>query len=279
MQSETGQSESADVEPDSDTEAESDDDAVEEIEQPRTERPSDDQIAHLCYRVREASINAGGVDELVDQEIDWTREEIARLQQHASDLDRAIYDEEQRLKHAGHLHDEQQSLAAKITEAEGRIAVRNLANELLEGANKEMSMQFNNDVRDLVSKTLPLFTEGRYEHLQIDENMNVSVFSGEKRDFLDLEEVSSGTQRQIMLALRLALSQELVNRSVEGEQFLFLDEPFAFFDEARTISSLRVLPDLSDEINQIFVVAQEFPAENQGGFSRHIECHRDIDTL
>jgi len=109
--------------------------------------------------------------------------------------------------------------------------------------------------------------------------MDVSVFSGEKRDFLDLEEVSSGTQRQIMLALRLALSQELVNRSVEGEQFLFLDEPFAFFDEARTKSSLKVLPGLSQEINQIFVVSQDFPEENMSDFDLHLECFREVDSI
>ena len=70
-----------------------------------------------------------------------------------------------------------------------------------------------------------------------------------------------------------------MNRSVEGEQFVFLDEPFAFFDEARTINSLKVLPDLSDEINQIFVVAQEFPAENMPDFEQHIECSREVETI
>ena len=78
---------------------------------------------------------------------------------------------------------------------------------------------------------------------------------------MDLEEVSSGTQRQIMLALRLALSQELVNRVVKGPQFLFLDEPFAFFDEARTRSALEALPRLSAEMRQIWVVAQVLPED------------------
>ena len=73
-----------------------------------------------------------------------------------------------------------------------------------------MSNQFNRDIRDLVGRTLPLFTDGRYEHLQIGEDLGVRVFSSEKRDFMDLDEVSSGTQRQIMLALRLALSQKLL---------------------------------------------------------------------
>ena len=43
---------------------------------------------------------------------------------------------------------------------------------------------------------LPLFTDGRYEHLQIDDGLKVRVFSNDKRDFMDLEEVSSGTQRR-----------------------------------------------------------------------------------
>ena len=76
---------------------------------------------------------------------------------------------------------------------------------------------------------------------------------------MDLEEISSGTQRQIMLAVRLALAQELVNSTQGGRQFIFLDEPFAFFDQERTRSALKVLPDLSNEISQVWIVAQEFP--------------------
>jgi exonuclease SbcC len=124
---------------------------------------------------------------------------------------------------------------------------------------------------------LPLFTEGRYEHLQIDEDLSVRVFSNEKRDFMDLEEISSGTQRQIMLAVRLALSQELVNSATVGKQFVFLDEPFAFFDQERTRRALGVLPDLSEEITQIWIVAQSFPADQT--FDVPIACSRDSEVL
>ena len=252
---------------------------VEAEEESKVIRPTDDEVARLSSRVNEASVSGSDVDNIVEREIDWTREQNSQLNNQHGRLERAIYDEKQRLKLAANLTEEKEALLEKIADAESRISTRQLANELLEGAGTHMSSKFNNDVRDLVSRTLPLFTEGRYEHLQIDNDMSVSVFSGEKRDFLDLEEVSSGTQRQIMLALRLALSQELVNRSVEGEQFIFLDEPFAFFDEARTKNSLKVLPELSDEINQIFVVGQEFPKENIAGFAKHIECFREIDSI
>ena len=94
---------------------------------------------------------------------------------------------------------------------------------------------------------------------------------------MDLDEISSGTQRQIMLAVRLALSQELINRTVEGEQFVFLDEPFAFFDEQRTRSALAVLPTLSDEITQTWIVSQSFPTDM--GFNVRLECLRDATSL
>ena len=80
---------------------------------------------------------------------------------------------------------------------------------------------FNRDVRGLVSRTLPLLTEGRYEHLKIDESLHVQVFSSVKRDFMDLEEISSGTQRQIMLSVRLALSQEFINTTLERHSSFF----------------------------------------------------------
>ncbi|MBA1330069.1 hypothetical protein QQ73_02390, partial [Candidatus Endoriftia persephone str. Guaymas] len=92
-----------------------------------------------------------------------------------------------------------------------------------------------------------------------------------------LDEISSGTQRQIMLAVRLALSQELVERAVGAEQFLFLDEPFAFFDQRRTRSAMTVLPTVSNDLTQIWIIGQEFPKDVH--FDLHIECDREFQTI
>jgi exonuclease SbcC len=73
-----------------------------------------------------------------------------------------------------------------------------------------------------------------------------------------------------MLAVRLALSQKLANTAIEGPQFMFLDEPFAFFDQQRMRDSLLVLPKLSDDITQMWVIAQEFPEALQ--LDLHIPC-------
>jgi exonuclease SbcC len=171
------------------------------------------------------------------------------------------------------LQHQQQALADKIAEHQDEVDLRTEAEELLSLAGRHMSRRFNNNLRDLAGRTLPLFTEDRYQHLQIDDELNVRVFSIGKRDYMDLEEVSSGTQRQIMLAVRLALAQQMVDTAVSDRQFVFLDEPFAFFDANRTRHSLKVMHGLSEDLTQIWVVAQEFP---QGeSFEKSIYCDRD----
>jgi exonuclease SbcC len=152
-----------------------------------------------------------------------------------------------------------------------RLRVRDLATDLLAGAIHYISQRFNTEVRNLSADSLPKFTNGRYQHLQIDQDLKVKAFSSEKHDFMDLDEISSGTQRQIMLAVRLALSQKLVNSVIQGPQFVFLDEPFAFFDESRTASALAVLPQVSRDFTQIWVTSQTFPAASR--FDLVIECN------
>ncbi len=193
------------------------------------------------------------------------------------EVDQALAVEQARLEKAEQLRTMQADLRAHIEEREHHIELCSLADQLIKGATREVSYRFNRKLRGLVSKTLPLFTENRYEHLQIEDDLSVRAFSSEKRDFMDLEEISSGTQRQIMLAVRLALSQELVGRTVRGSQFLFLDEPFAFFDEKRTRSALTVLPTLSEELNQIWIIGQAFADDLR--FDLHIRCERSLDSI
>lgn len=192
-------------------------------------------------------------------------------------LHQAIPVEQERRRKAEHLQGLNQGLQSRIEELRREIEVRNLGRDLLEDGIQHISRHFNHEVRNLVGKTLPLLTSNRYEHLQIDETLRVRVFSGEKHDFLDLEEISSGTQRQIMLAVRLALAQQLVRNAIDGKQFIFLDEPFAFFDEQRMRDSLAVLPTLSGDVTQTFIVAQEFPDDTR--LNLHIRCEHDQTDL
>ncbi|MEJ2619164.1 MAG: AAA family ATPase [Candidatus Thiodiazotropha sp.] len=233
--------------------------------------------SRLVTRISDWSASVAEVRDSIATELETLNRGLEQVRQRVNELNQTIGIEQERLDRATRLKEMSASLNQTIEKREQHIQLCNLADELIQGASREVSHQFNRKLRGLVSKTLPLFTENRYEHLQIDDDLTVRAFSSEKRDFMDLDEISSGTQRQIMLAVRLALSQELVGRAVKGGQFLFLDEPFAFFDEKRTRSALTVLPTLSEELNQIWIVAQDFADDLN--FDLHIQCERESEHL
>jgi hypothetical protein len=205
-----------------------------------------------------------------DQAIDTLHDAVA---QHAAEIasrNAQIAQEQGRVRRHAELIAIAEGLRARGEALAHRLRVRDLATDLLAGAIHYISQRFNTEVRNLCADSLPKFTNGRYQHLRIDQDLKVKAFSNEKHDFMDLDEISSGTQRQIMLAVRLALSQKLVNSVIQGPQFVFLDEPFAFFDESRTASALAVLPQVSRDFTQIWVTSQTFPAASR--FDLVVEC-------
>jgi len=263
-----------------DEEGTDDDPAPEEpAAAPLPVRPDAVELNELLPKVADGTALVRQVSDYTHPEMAWLDYVRELLAAQVVDLDEAIVAEQERLKQHRNLLEVQAGIRAKRDEVESRIDLRRKAQELLRGAIAHLSNNFNRDIKDLVARMLPRFTDERYEHLQIDQDLRVRVFSAEKRDFMVLEEVSSGTQRQIMLALRLALSQKLLSRKIKGQQFAFLDEPFAFFDEERTRKALAALADLGEDISQVWIVAQSFPQESAVAFDAHITCERGSEQL
>lgn len=181
----------------------------------------------------------------------------------------------------GRIHDlrgHKARLTSTRREVADRLATFELSAELALGAARHMTHEFNAEVRQGMARVLPALTEGRYQYLQIgDDDLAVRVFSSQKQDFVAFEEISGGTQRQIELATRIALSEALVRNARGGRQFLFLDEPFAFFDTTRTQASMAALPKLSDQLPQIWIAAQEVPHGARPDV--HLELTLAVDTL
>ena len=101
--------------------------------------------------------------------------------------------------------------------------------------------------------------ENRYKQIRISNDLSVLVYSEEKMDWVDFDEVSSGTKRQVLLAVRIAMAEQLAKNTGSEKQFLFLDEPFTYFDQERTKATLAALPKVSEVVCQTWIIAQEFP--------------------
>ena len=185
--------------------------------------------------------------------------------------------EKTRSDKAGKLRAALKVLTSALNKCERNIGVQNISKGMLQRAAKDSVELFNKNIADISANTLPKFTEGRYSEVRIGEDLSVQVYSDEKKGYMDFDEISSGTQRQIMLALRMAMSEELSKNSGNEQQFIFLDEPFAFFDQSRTMSTLEALPDVSKVITQVWIVAQEFPAGVK--VDKAINCPSDSAEL
>ncbi len=226
----------------------------------------------------------------IDSDINSQLAEIAenrrRHETTVADLDREM--EHERIR-----RQEDQTLRAQIADLEKErngerhaLAVRETALDLLRGTHRIISSRFKQELRRFISRSAPLFTAGRYQHLRIDDELRVSAFSTVKNDFVDVEEISTGLRQQLILAVRMALAQALAARSAAGvpgsadfHQFIILDEPFAFYDAQRVRASLDALLEISERITQVWVIAQDYEPDIVTESDRLLVCDPDGDVL
>jgi exonuclease SbcC len=183
------------------------------------------------------------------------------IEQCLLDLDNKILSEKERSDKAGELRSRLQKISQTMQQHEKKITVCDYSIKMVQRVASQSIDNFNQSITEFAEKALPYFTSNRYSQLKINANLTVEVFSDEKQNYMAYDEISSGTQRQIMLALRMGMSEQLAKNTGNKKQFIFLDEPFAFFDHQRSVSTLKALPKVSDIISQVWVTSQEFPDE------------------
>ena len=120
-----------------------------------------------------------------------------------------------------------------------------LARQALEDANRQLQQTYVPKLTSLASGYLKKLTTGRYDGLVMNEKMELSV--KETAGFLrPLAAVSSGTQDQTWLALRLAMTKLLLPEDMP----VVLDDALLTFDEEREQAALSLL---EEENRQVLV--------------------------
>lgn len=242
--------------------------------------PPREQFNNLTYLIQNTPAYQSDPEELtaaVARLTDALKKQDDEIEDIGNKLNDDISEEKARSDLAGELRSSLQNLQKVVDKCRYSIDTQNTAIGLMHRAAKDSVDLFNKNIADISADTLPKFTEGRYSEVRIAEDFSVQIYSDEKEDYMDFDEISSGTQRQVMLALRIAMSEELAINTGNDQQFIFLDEPFAFFDQLRTKSTMLALPNVSKVINQIWISAQEFPADVV--VDKAIECPLDETEL
>jgi DNA repair exonuclease SbcCD ATPase subunit len=215
--------------------------------------------------------------EAIATRIGGLQKEREGFEEEIAEHERDILLEEDRRRSAEDLGRRIGELRDRIPGHEDRIRLLELAHGLVRGTCQELYSRFNRVLRRYTSEVMPLLTGQRYQHLHIDDSLDVQVFSTEKNDFAGLDELSSGTQRQVMLAVRLAMAKALTEASGSGAQFLILDEPFAFFDRERIRGSLEAIPRVAPRLAQSWIISQKF--EPDAPLTLTLSCARELNEL
>lgn len=177
------------------------------------------------------------------------------------------------------LEEKNHELEPTISDIRTEIDLRLLACRLLEETAASVRAKLGPTLTRFVKSILPRLTSGRYRDVRVEDDLEIKVFSSDKNDFLSIHELSGGTNEALCLALRLAVSQAFVEARTRQAQFVFLDEPFKMMDYERAAETLKILPELSADLRQFFVIQPDFSEDERKLFDFLIRTSREETEL
>lgn len=108
----------------------------------------------------------------------------------------------------------------------------------------EVRQSYGSELEKSASKIFAGLTGGRYDAMSISKSFDIAVNKVDTFGSKELDYLSSGTQDQAYLALRLALAK-LINE--DNPLPIILDDSLAQYDDTRTTKALEFLNDYSKE--------------------------------
>ncbi|MEI6427969.1 MAG: SMC family ATPase [Pseudanabaena sp. ELA607] len=118
----------------------------------------------------------------------------------------------------------------------------------------ELRQYLTAQIRPQLSQNASVFlnqlTQGRYDTLEIDDKYNIILMDhGQPKPV-----ISGGEEDVVNLALRLAVSQMITERTGKPFSLLILDEVFGSLDDDRKDNVLNLLNALETQFEQIFLI-------------------------
>jgi hypothetical protein len=106
-----------------------------------------------------------------------------------------------------------------------------------------------------MARDIERITGGRYRRLRVDEQtLTFTVYSPELDNWIDVRQLSQGTLDQLYLCARLGIVRQVTE---PGTPPLLFDDPFVTFDEERASRAVKMLKELAQELQVIFMTTSD----------------------
>ncbi|AEY64328.1 AAA family ATPase [Clostridium sp. BNL1100] len=144
----------------------------------------------------------------------------------------------------------------------------NIAINTLESAAEQVRKKYVPLMNKVLNNTFSGLTSQKYNDVRTGDNLKIMLDNPETETLVPVSMLSDGTIDQIYLALRVAIS-ETVLKNHECMPFI-MDEPFAQYDDERTLNALKYIGDISKKQQVIIftckkreveLIGSEFPCK------------------
>jgi exonuclease SbcC len=178
---------------------------------------------------------------------------------------------EEALKQVARRKEERERREWEAREVSVELALNGEVDRAFTDLRSELNANLRPDLSDNASGFLRDMTGGRYSELELDEDFIASIVDdGETKPV-----ISGGEEDLVNLALRLAISQMIAERSGQPLSLLVLDEIFGSLDEDRRNAVLELLRGLADRFPQVILITHIESVRE--GFDRVIRVNLDVE--
>jgi uncharacterized protein YhaN len=150
------------------------------------------------------------------------------------------------------LEEEEWQLQGRCRELELDIQALDLAVATITELAEELNSQLAPELNLMVSSLVQRITGGKYNELQVAQDMSINVLAPERGDQVDLSRLSGGTIDQFYFACRVAIADLVTG----GGLPLFLDDSFVQYDDLRLKNMLNLLVELGASRQIILLTCQ-----------------------
>ncbi|HEX2926529.1 MAG TPA: hypothetical protein VHP38_09790, partial [Ruminiclostridium sp.] len=143
----------------------------------------------------------------------------------------------------------------------------NIAINTLETAAEQVRKKYVPLMNKVLNNTFSGLTAEKYSDVRTGENLKIMLEDPSAHTLIPVSMLSDGTIDQIYFALRVAISETVLN-SHESLPFI-MDEPFAQYDDERTCNALKYIANLSKKQQIIIFTCKKREVELISG---HYPC-------
>ena len=139
----------------------------------------------------------------------------------------------------------------QLDELAADLAVADRVANVLNGFRKDVLDSILPEMSELLTGFVSILTDGRHETASLDDTFGVTLYE----DGLASPVVSGGTEDVSALALRLAVSQLITQRTGARLECIILDEPFGSLDFRRRANVMLLLRRLCGVFPQVILIS------------------------